>query len=87
MFRPRARKCTRAQSSRSLSDVFAPTVFVDLSQYLGVKLEAMMCYESQLVPSPRARSLASIEALARVRGDAIGVPAAEAFGSVREVLL
>ena len=46
-----------------------------------------MCYESQLVPSPRARSLALIEALARVRGDAIGVPAAEAFGSVREVLL
>ena len=46
-----------------------------------------MCYESQLVPSPRTRSLALIEALARARGSAIGVPAAEAFGLVREVLL
>jgi len=69
------------------SDAFVPTVFADVSQYLGVKLEAMKCYGSQLAPSPRARSLASIEALARVRGSTIGVPAAEAFGLVREVLL
>jgi LmbE family N-acetylglucosaminyl deacetylase len=68
-------------------DAFVPTVFVDVSQYLGVKLEAMKCYGSQLALSPRARSLASIEALARVRGSTIGVPAAEAFGLVREVLL
>jgi LmbE family N-acetylglucosaminyl deacetylase len=68
-------------------DAFVPTVFVDVSQYLGVKLEAMKCYGSQLAPSPRARSLASIEALARVRGSTIGVTAAEAFALVREVLL
>ena len=68
-------------------DVFAPTVFVDVSQYLGVKLEAMKCYASQLAPSPRARSLGAIEALARVRGSAIGVQAAEAFSLIREVLL
>jgi len=67
-------------------EAFAPTVFVDVSQYLGVKLEAMRCYGSQLAPSPRARSLASIEALAHVRGSTIGVTAAEAFGLVREVL-
>ncbi len=69
------------------SDAFVPTVFVDVSQYLGAKLEAMKCYASQLAPSPEARSLASIEALARVRGSTIGVQAAEAFGLVREVLL
>ena len=69
------------------SDAFVPTVFADISKYLGVKLEAMKCYASQLAPSPRARSLASIEALARVRGSAIGVAAAEAFSLVREVLL
>jgi LmbE family N-acetylglucosaminyl deacetylase len=68
-------------------DAFVPTIFADISQYLGVKLEAMKCYGSQLAPSPRARSLASIEALARVRGSTIGVAAAEAFGLVREVLL
>lgn len=68
-------------------DAFVPTVFVDVSQYLQVKLEAMKCYGSQLAPNPRARSLASIEALARVRGSTIGVTAAEAFALVREVLL
>jgi LmbE family N-acetylglucosaminyl deacetylase len=68
-------------------DAFVPTVFVDVSQYLGVKLEAMTCYESQLMPSPRARSLASIEALAHFRGSTIGVTGAEAFCLVREVVL
>ena len=68
-------------------DAFVPTVFVDVSQYLGAKLEAMKCYGSQLAPNPTARSLASIEALAHVRGSTIGVTAAEAFGLVREVLL
>jgi len=68
-------------------DAFVPTVFVDVSPYLDVKLEAMKCYGSQLAPNLRARSLASIEALARVRGSTIGVTAAEAFALVREVLL
>ncbi len=69
------------------SDAFLPTVFVDVSQYLDVKLEAMKCYETQMAPSPRARSLAAIEALAHVRGGTVGVMAAEAFGLIREVLL
>ena len=69
------------------SDAFVPTVFVDVSQHLGAKLEAMKCYVSQLAPDPRARSLASIDALARVRGSTIGVAAAEAVVLVREVLL
>ena len=67
-------------------EAFVPTVFVDVSQYLGAKLEAMKCYGSQLAPSPKARSLTAIEALAHVRGSTIGVMAAEAFGLVREVL-
>jgi LmbE family N-acetylglucosaminyl deacetylase len=68
------------------ADAFVPTVFVDISQHLGTKLEAMKCYQSQLAPSPGARSLASIEALARFRGATIGVVAAEAFCLVREVV-
>ena len=68
------------------SDAFVPTVFVDVSRYLDVKQQAMKCYRSQLTLSPGARSLVSIESLARVRGCAIGVTAAEAFCLVREVL-
>jgi LmbE family N-acetylglucosaminyl deacetylase len=68
-------------------DAFAPTVFIDVSKYLSVKLAALTCYKSQLAPNPKARSLASIEALARVRGSTIGVTAAEAFCLVREIVL
>lgn len=67
-------------------DAFIPTVFVDVSQHLKAKLEAMKCYQSQLAPSPKARSLASIEALAHFRGSTIAVAAAEAFCLVREVV-
>jgi LmbE family N-acetylglucosaminyl deacetylase len=68
-------------------DAFVPTVFVDVSKYLGAKLEAMKCYQSQLAPSTKARSLSSIGALANYRGSTIGVLAAEAFSLVREVIL
>lgn len=68
------------------ADAFIPTVFVDISQHLEAKLEAMKCYQSQLAASPMARSLTSIEALARFRGSTVGVAAAEAFCLVREVV-
>ena len=69
------------------SDAFIPTVFVDISSYIEVKLAAMKCYESQMMPSPAARSLESIEALARFRGSTVGVRAGEAYGLIREVVL
>jgi LmbE family N-acetylglucosaminyl deacetylase len=68
------------------SDAFIPTVFCDISGHMAVKLDAMKCYESQLTMNPRARSLASIEALAHYRGSTIAVSAAEAFCLVREVI-
>ena len=68
------------------SDAFVPTVFVDISRFLEIKLRAMGCYQSQLAPSPMARSLLSLKAQAQVRGCSIGVAAAEAFSLVREVV-
>jgi LmbE family N-acetylglucosaminyl deacetylase len=66
--------------------VFSPTVFVDVGKFLSVKLQAMKCYRTQLKESPESRSLRSIEALARLRGSAVGLDAAEAFVVVREVV-
>ena len=91
-FYPRRMLCYETPSETEWAapiagDAFVPTVFVDISKYLDVKLAAMNCYQSQLAPSPGARSLATVEALSRVRGSTIGVAAAEAFGLVREVLL
>ena len=64
---------------------FVPTVFVDITDYLAKKLDAMACYRGQLRPPPHPRSLEAIEALARLRGATVGLAAAEAFVLVREV--
>lgn len=68
------------------SGVFVPTVYVDISDFLERKLQAMACYQSQLREFPHPRSLAAIEALARFRGSTVGVMAAEAFMLVREIV-
>lgn len=65
---------------------FVPTVFIDISDHLAAKLDAMSCFESQVFPPPNARSLRTIEALARFRGATIARDAAESFMLVREVL-
>lgn len=68
------------------NSTFTPTVFIDISEYLGRKLEAMQCYRTQLKAPPHSRSLQSLEALARVRGRTVSMEAAEAFMLVREIL-
>lgn len=65
--------------------VFFPTVFVDISDYLQQKLDAMACFESQVQSPPSARSLRTIEALARCRGATVHRDAAEGFMLVREI--
>lgn len=64
---------------------FVPTVFVDITEFLPLKLRAMACYQSQIKQFPHPRSLQTLEALARLRGATVGLPAAEAFLLVREI--
>ena len=68
-----------------LAEAFVPTVFVNITEYILIKLRAMACYETQLQAPPHRRSLKAIEALAVYRGLTISVAAAEAFVLVREV--
>jgi LmbE family N-acetylglucosaminyl deacetylase len=65
---------------------FIPTVFVNVSETLERKLEAMACYASQLRAFPHSRSLEALRALAQLRGSTVGVAAAESFMLVREVI-
>jgi len=67
------------------AEAFVPTIFVNISEYLQIKLQAMACYETQLKAPPHARSLKAIEALATYRGATVSVVAAEAFVLVREI--
>ncbi len=59
--------------------IFAPNWFVDISDDLALKLEALAAYGHELRGFPHPRSLAAIEHLARWRGASVGLAAAEAF--------
>lgn len=63
---------------------FAPNHWRRLTEsQLSAKLSALACYRSQMQDFPSARSLEAISHLARWRGSQMGMPAAEAFVSVR----
>ena len=70
----------------SVNNAFIPNMWIDISEELNGKLDAMRCYQSQLHDFPHPRSLGAIEALARYRGSTVGVDAAEAFMVVRGIV-
>lgn len=70
---------------QSLGVPFRPTVFVDVTETLRSKLDAMACYASESREFPHPRSPEAIEAISKVRGSAAGVAHAEAFELVRSV--
>jgi LmbE family N-acetylglucosaminyl deacetylase len=73
----------RPAASRSS---FEPNWFVDISETLDLKLQALAAYSSELRDFPHPRSLAAIEHLARWRGASVGLEAAEAFELGRYIL-
>lgn len=64
---------------------FRPSVFRDVSDTIELKLAAMEAYELEARPSPHPRSPAALAALARHRGAASGLAAAEAFELIRRI--
>lgn len=64
---------------------FLPNCFVDVTNTLEVKLEALKCYQSQIQPAPHFRSLQAIQALATLRGSQMSFQAAEAFVLIRKL--
>jgi LmbE family N-acetylglucosaminyl deacetylase len=64
---------------------FFPNTWVDISEHLEKKLEALSCYKSQLHPAPSVRSLEAVKALSVWRGSQIMASAAEAFVLVRKI--
>lgn len=71
-------------SAAGLEPAFDPQLYVDVTDHLTTKLEAMRTYASQVRPAPDARSLEAVSALATWRGSVVGMGAAEAFVVVRE---
>lgn len=67
-------------------DGFRPDLYVDISEHLTTKLDALACHRSQLRRYPDPGSIKNVEHLARLRGANIAVDAAEAFECHRVVL-
>ena len=66
-------------------DAFIPTKFVNITEQMKYKLEAMKCFKSQVRTFPNSRSLETIEALAKYRGATVGFERAEAFMLIRNI--
>ena len=76
--------CRREVERTRTPQVCSFNTFVDITDYLQKKLDAMACFTSQLGEFPDPRSLEAVEALAKLRGSTSGFKAAEAFALIRE---
>jgi len=65
---------------------FQPNWFVDITDQLDRKRQALEAYASEMRPWPHARSIQALEHLARWRGAQVGVEAAEAFCLLRQLV-
>ena len=64
---------------------FQPNVFVDISDTLETKIQAMQIYESEARLFPHPRSPQSLRALTRRWGSVVGFEAVEAFELARQI--
>jgi N-acetylglucosamine malate deacetylase 1 len=66
-------------------DSFVPNVFVDISHYIGKKIEAMNIYKGEMGIHPFPRSKKNIKALSSFRGATSGCEYAESFMLLKEI--
>lgn len=70
-------------NSSTVDNAFIPNFWVDISDTINLKLEAMKCFESQLKDFPHPRSLKAIRSLSEFRGSSVCVKNAESFMLIR----
>jgi N-acetylglucosamine malate deacetylase 1 len=70
----------------SSANMFNANWFVDVSQTLQLKLQALQVYQDELRPFPHPRSIKAVEALAKWRGATVGAEAAEGFVLGRKLI-
>ena len=66
--------------------VFCPTTYVDIEAHLARKIEALEAYASELGEYPHPRSGQALTHLAAKRGNEVGLPCAEAFCLIRNIV-
>ncbi|MFQ5866774.1 MAG: PIG-L deacetylase family protein [bacterium] len=69
-----------------LTDKFIPNVYVDISETISKKIEAMKAYESELREFPHPRSIEAVTTYVKKNGLVIAKEAAECFLLIRETI-
>ncbi|MFH1563902.1 MAG: PIG-L deacetylase family protein [Nitrospirota bacterium] len=69
-----------------LTNQFMPNVFVDISDVLPLKIQAMKAYKSELRPFPHPRSIEAVTTYAKKRGLEVGKKSVECFMLIREIM-
>ena len=69
----------------TLFNPFVPNHYVEITEQLDRKMEALGAYEEEMRAFPHARSIEALQHLARWRGSQVGVAAAEAFVVERQI--
>ena len=64
---------------------FEPNLFIDITDFINIKVKAMEEYKSEICKFPHPRSLQAINALAMQRGSMAGLQYCEAFSIIREI--
>lgn len=67
------------------NEKFVPNMFVDITDYLDAKINAMKIYDTEVEEVPFPRSFENIESLASVRGGCCSIRYAEAFCVLKQV--
>ena len=65
---------------------FIPNLYVDISDYMEKKIEAVKVYDTEIAPPPFPRSIENVCSLAMYRGSTVDVKYAEAFRVIKAVL-
>ena len=72
------------QSPPLIENVFMPNFYVNIKKYINIKIQALMCYETERRIYPHPRSEEAIVVSAKKRGIDVGFEYAEAFMLIRE---
>lgn len=72
-------------SFQGLNRPFFPNVFVNITETLSKKIDAMEMYEGETRPYPHPRSPQALEAIAHKWGSCVNCECAEAFELVRSI--
>ena len=59
--------------------IFNPTLFINISEFFDIKMQAFSAYSDEIRKAPHSRSIKHIEILAQHRGYCVGIDFAEAF--------